>query len=270
MLAIMTISLLGIGHSNLSALREAFSEQIKANNAPASYYLEFQHIGQEPFRRGVSDSDGVEIIETEFNALPGHVEDALERARKAAAPLYPVIFLSLMGHYHFFRSTTNHPRPYDFVLREQPDLELRSDSEIISSALIEAALKREIEPCIDFLKYLVKRLPYRMFHYSSPPPIPDNQFLCGIRHIETTIKSHGISPAAFRLKMWILQERIYREACARLNIGYIGPAPRTHDEQGFLIRDYWTEDGFHGNLAYGQVMLQHVVNAIVENGATDV
>ena len=71
-----------------------------------------------------------------------------------------------------------------------------------------------------------------------------------------------MAPAAFRLKVWLLQERLYREMCEALDVGYIGAAPASRDAAGFLRPEFWGEDGMHGNVAYGGVMLRHVLATI--------
>ena len=50
--------------------------------------------------------------------------------------------------------------------------------------------------------------------------------------------------------------------CRELGVGYIGPSPETHDDQGFLLKEFWGDDGLHGNVKYGEVMLQHVLTTI--------
>ena len=71
-------------------------------------------------------------------------------------------------------------------------------------------------------------------------------------------------PADFRLKFWLLQNRIYRETYAEFNIDYIGAAPATCDDEGFLLQEFWGDDGIHANHGYGREMLRHVLKSISE------
>jgi hypothetical protein len=259
------IVLLGVGHSHLAALREAHYDKLRANRAPREYHLEFQHLAHDPFKM---EGVGAEEIRPKLKNVFEEIRGAISKARQIAIPNEPKLFFSLMGHYHFFRATTNHPRPYDFVLPERPDLDLDQDAQIIDSRLVEASLKEEIRPCLEFLEIVRAEARAHLFLYSSPPPIGDDEFLSQVRHIGK-FSEHGVSPADFRLKTWLLQERIYRQACKSLNVGYVGAAPHTCDAKGFLRREYWHEDGFHGNPKYGEVMLEHVLDAIMNRSGVE-
>jgi hypothetical protein len=67
------------------------------------------------------------------------------------------------------------------------------------------------------------------------------------------------------MKMWLEQEMQYRVGCAREDIKYIVLPPEAQDRNGFLREEYWSADGFHGNDAYGEMMLDYVSRVIRED-----
>jgi hypothetical protein len=98
-----------------------------------------------------------------------------------------------------------------------------------------------------------------MYQIESPPPIPDNQFLTEQQSpFSGKIKEFGVAPAAFRMKLWLLQAELINEKCAELRIGYLRRPQKAVDAQGFMLRPGWRADGVHTNAWYGELVLEQL------------
>ena len=248
--------LLGVGHSHLAALREAHYDRLKSGVRIENRDITFQHIDRDIFVPR-DQSASRYVYPDEINSI---VPDVAEVIRSLTEPQARIsIFLSFLGHQYFFNSVLNNSNSFDFVLPGRPDLGFNTSVRFVEWALVKKFMSREMEPCFLHAQAYRSVEFADLFYFSSPPPIGDNDYVGKIRHIGPQIAEFGISPPDFRLKMWILQEDITRHSCEELGITYVPAPPSSVDEQGYLLRDFWNEDGFHGNSAYGELMLDHVV-----------
>ena len=178
----MALSFLGIGHSHLGALKLAYDHNAGVAGIPDGVWLNFHHITPKPFLPIPEETEG-------WPYLPDYIEAALERARAVAEP---AIFLSLKGAQYFFASLTNYPRPYDFVLPERPDLDLRPDAQIVTASTMETIIRNTMTVCESYIKFLKTRQSGPIYHFSTPPPVADGDYL---------LKS-GSVPQGLRVLAW--------------------------------------------------------------------
>jgi hypothetical protein len=163
------------------------------------------------------------------------------------------------GNTHNIVGLVEHPRPFDFVLRENPDLPLRRDAEVVPPGIIESRLEHYLLAHLRVIDALHRLSDLPMTHVESPPPIPSDTFLrehAGI--FKSAAAERGFAPKWLRYKLWALCGRVIRQHCDAHAIGYISTPRSVMDADGFLVPEAWANDPTHGNSWYGK----QVVGAI--------
>ena len=100
------------------------------------------------------------------------------------------------------------------------------------------------------------------FSYVAPPP-PFAE-LAPEAVLPTTflpLLEKGIAPAAIRLKLYRVQNRIMQEHCEKAGIGMIHAPAAAQDSAGFLLDEYWDRDPTHGNARYGALVIDGLRSA---------
>jgi hypothetical protein len=70
-----------------------------------------------------------------------------------------------------------------------------------------------------------------------------------------------MTPLSVRLKVYLVYQRLLRQAAAECGIECLPPPPETVNEQGYL-RDEFAGDSVHGNKAYGELVVRQM-NALL-------
>ena len=153
----------------------------------------------------------------------------------------------------------NHPRPFDFALRERPHLPLRPEAEIVPAGLVAAALARLMEGPANQLAALRRATTLPILYIGSPPPVPDNDFVARQETVfAEPIGKLGVAPPALRWKLWRLQSRLFAGLCAANGIDFLPPPPEALDALGFLRQEAWHADCVHANHWYGEHVLRQI------------
>jgi hypothetical protein len=170
----------------------------------------------------------------------------------------PLIFTAVGGNAYFEIGLVNDPRPFDFVLRDAPDLPLTPDVDIIPGELVEASLRSKMSNALTVLKLLREQTDRPMYQISAPPPIPSNHYLATREVFAERIRKHGISSPMLRYKVWCLQCLLFKEVCATVNIRFLTAPQEAIDPKGFLRQEGWGADGVHANEWYGGLVLRQI------------
>ena len=239
-----------IGHSHVTALQRAYSEYLASSSGPRELSCEF-----------------VQLLEAEYAHLFTDDKDAKAWSRKLAAlverPSFggrrgaDLILAAVSGNEYHPVAMLWHSRPFDFVLPERPQLPLAPGAEIIPAGLVETALRRTVAGAAWLLQALRDATTLSIYQVASPPPIPDDDYLAGGNSIY--VRQNGrlsVPPAALRLKLWLLQQRLFRETCEATSVTFLETPDETVDEAGYMKLEGWHSDGVHGNHWYGL----HVLN----------
>ena len=62
------------------------------------------------------------------------------------------------------------------------------------------------------------------------------------------------------MKFWKLQTRVVERLCTEMGIEIMMPPAIARDNEGFLARDYYSNDATHANHRYGEQVLRQIQN----------
>jgi hypothetical protein len=182
-------------------------------------------------------------------------EDVGERSRELIVSL-------IGGNKHNILGLLNHPRPFDFVLPEEPDLPFTPGAECVPVDLVADSLAKRAANELDLLRLLRKATTVPMVHMESPPPNPSVDHIR--RHpgvFKDRIDELGVAPVHLRYKLWRVHSSVVRSACAEAGIGFV-PVPReAMDAQSMLLEPAWADDPTHGSTWYGALVLKQILDA---------
>jgi hypothetical protein len=172
-------------------------------------------------------------------------------------------FLSIDGNAHTLFALVKHPRPFDFVLAEQPDLPLDPESELIPEAFVEAALRDRMARTERLIGAMVRHLPVPLFQVESVPPVRSTEHILATQENVfwdmLKLGELGVAPAFLRYKLWRLHSRLVREFCDRHGVAFIPAPAESQDADGFLVEGACTRgDATHGNASYGEHILRQI------------
>ena len=252
------VKLLGVGHSHLIAITLAAR---KRRQLGVKRSTELSAIA-------LLDKKYQPIVNQGGEAFNENLEGAI---KKELAKNPDLVFSSIAGNEYVIFGLLQHKVPYDFVLCSDPDLPILDTNNIIPYRMMKEILYRqsggELYPS---MRALLRRKCGFLYHLEVPPPIFDVQHI--LTHLDTYFRNRMaiqgreyrsgyldesvVAPPYLRYKLWRLQSEIIKEACEQMGIGFIPAPANTMDENGFLLPQYWSTDATHGNVAYGEEVLQ--------------
>jgi hypothetical protein len=237
------ISVVAVGESHLVALMRACTD-IRQNLAAR---ITFIRVDQQKYRPVLNNRG-------ELN-LP---------IRKTIAEAKPKFILcSIGGNTHNVVGLLNHPRAFDFVLPEQPDLPLNENAEIVPSGIIHDVFKERLNknPFM-VMRAIAKSSDVPILHLETPPPLPTEYILrCPGAFFGARIQQLGVAPALLRYKLWRLHSAIVKEFCAESGVTFVSVPEQTLDPHGMLVETAWGDDPTHGNAWFGAQVLKKSLGA---------
>jgi hypothetical protein len=171
------------------------------------------------------------------------------------------VFSFVGGGAHTVIALASHPRRYDFVLPESPDLPVDSRAELVPVDAVRAVLEREAVPYLKLMRHLRSLARERLVHVEPPPPCPDNDAISP--HMPWSLfpgMLQEVAPPWLRYKAWRLHSKIVADWCALNDIAFLPIPGGAADAAGFLKQEYF-QDGVHANAAYGQLLLTQMQEA---------
>lgn len=232
------------------------------------FILGHSHLGAIMLNLRVSPIPGVEIdfvLCNEDRYKPLLIDDALnplvlERISSAKADLYVSM---LGGNDHSILSMLNHPRRFDVVLPEAPELYTDISAEVLPAGLVLAVLSKRVDNAARALTAYSAAAGRPMVHVESPPPIPSEEHIRNYPGVfRDVIAAQGVSPALLRYKFWRLHSRLYREACERLAVSFLPAPTEMQDTAGMMIERAWNPDPTHGNALYGAAVIDQLLREV--------
>ena len=249
--------ILALGFSHLGAIARAYRQRVEAGSPGFDLRVMNFNIDEQyrPFF-SVGPDKGI------------YYNDALIRDLKSAiADRKPALIIaSLWSNEHFVLSTFNDPRPFDFVLPQEPDRPLSETAEIVSYDLFFQFMRERCGPRYG-LGPLIKTwsdVPVCMI--SAPPPIEDLSQIPGgspNEAVSAKVKELGIAPPELRYKVWKSCESIFAQPSERDLIRFVRVPPESVDLRGSRRREYFATDWIHASDNYGELVLRQVDQLIV-------
>jgi hypothetical protein len=171
--------------------------------------------------------------------------------------------LSIYGNAHTLFALVKHPRPFDFVLAEQPELPLDPESELIPEAFVEAALRDRMTRTEPLIAGIARHFPVPLFQIESSPPVRSAEHVLATRESVfwdvLKLGELGVAPDFLRYKLWRLHSRLVREVCDKHGVTFVAAPSETQDADGFLVEAGCTRgDATHGNAWYGEHVLRQL------------
>ncbi len=166
-----------------------------------------------------------------------------------------VVVSAVGGSAHDIVGLAQHPRPFDLVLPEQPDLPLIPGAEIVPAGALAQTIRLKIEDeQLDLVRLLVAP-GRRVIHVESPPPsAPDARLASEMGMMPYAPEPHlGPSPVWLRYKLWRLHSAIVREACEAAGVEFL-PYPQVALVDGCYLRPEFYQRPCHANADYGELV----------------
>lgn len=247
----IVLNLLIVGHSHVRAILEAYEARPPDDRGNlTAWFVPLRDARFTPTFETKSDRWG----RPEKTLNP-----ALEQEITKRAPTADFIVSCIGGSEHNIFGLVNHPQPFDFVLDEAPDLELRTDCAVLPEAYVRAMLEPQVRGRLSLLKAIQALTGTKIAQIEPPPVVPSNDY---VRRYPGTFRQKvselGVSPPSFRWKVWRLCGFIVRDFCTANSIHYVESPPQTRDEQGYLVERAWGNGPTHGNTWYGEQVLSEL------------
>lgn len=246
--------LVGMGHSHVFAIKAA-AATYQADLASERVRVETIRVGDEPHRDY--------RVRSLVGGIGGFAWSAamLEEISKAESEA-DLVFSCFGGNAHNILGLVKHPRPYDFVLDDEPERPMAEGAEIVPMALIEDALARQggYPETIWSLRALRQTYKGLLVHCESPPQIPSEAHLFKYAGVfKEKFDQFGVAPAELRYKLWRVHSRLIKRECEALGINFIDAPPEMMDAQGFLVEQAWNPDATHANTVYGLAVIRQLI-----------
>lgn len=100
------------------------------------------------------------------------------------------------------------------------------------------------------------------FALAPPPPFLEIDEKTTLPRAFSTLLEAGIAPAAIRRKLHAVQSAVMKALYEDQGITLIEAPRGASDADGFLLRKLWGRDPTHGNLHYGQLVIEHLGNRL--------
>jgi hypothetical protein len=167
------------------------------------------------------------------------------------------VYSMLGGNEHTVLGLVRHPRPFDFVLPEDPQRALDPDAELLPYQAVRELLEQRTEPLFHKLSALARHCGPRLSHVESPPPATRWSVLAKPKAFRAALAQHGVAGGGLRYRLWRLYSSIVRSYCQRLGVPFIDAPAQTRTRSGFLLPQL-VGDATHGNARYGRMVLERI------------
>ncbi|GAC1338623.1 MAG: hypothetical protein NVSMB26_26230 [Beijerinckiaceae bacterium] len=162
------------------------------------------------------------------------------------------VMLVCGGNEHNVLGIVKKKRPFDFVLRAEPDLPLQPGYELVPEALIREILATYMAETLQTMRAFRAATKLPMLQLEPPPPLPNARVLAyPSEFFRRTIFRKNIAPELLRYKLWRVQSEIYRRLCDEIGVSYVRAPAAMIDARGLLVEAGWGSDATHANARYG-------------------
>lgn len=179
------------------------------------------------------------------------------------------LFIVWRGNQHMAEYLFASNPPFDFVLSDQVDLPIVTESVLVPEQMI----RERFSPSFDELETMLKNIlgiAHRgVFLCGTPPPKPDaaairgalakhEYFLKRVAGLGHNVDTIPITSSETLYKMWKLIQNMLRDIAEKHALQFV-PVPReSQTPAGFLREEFWSSDATHANSEFGRLFLQHL------------
>jgi hypothetical protein len=205
---------------------------------------------------------GQAIDAINFWHLPGAVQlqdGVTTLAEPVRARLVAPVFSLVGGAVHQDVGLIAHPRPFDFVLPENPGLPMAAGAEIIPFGAILSVMRQRTQPYLDIMSAVRAATQGPVFHMESPPTyaheqIPDDD----PGFVAYFGAGAAFSPPWLRFKLWRVHSAIVAAHCRASCIVFVPHPAEAVDADGFLLPEFHGTPA-HSNATYGALLLRQML-----------
>lgn len=162
------------------------------------------------------------------------------------------------GNTHHAYGLFEHPEPYDFVAPENSAL-AEGRRTIIPYAAMLAMMRVSLARHCTAISALKSLFSCPVYQILAPPPICDVRFLLEEPGTFGERAQYGLAPVSLRLKLFNLQNRVFRSHCEELGMPVIEPPAEALDAEGCLLPQFADPDGTHANSDYGHLLVPRIL-----------
>jgi len=237
-----------IGHSHINALILA-----ARNHHEFSERMHFFHL-----KRDIGDEPLLFDSGKEKKTLNSKIKNALV----SLSALDRTVIISLIGgNAHNVLGMLKHPIPFDFLNDESDEIIQDDGTVFISYAQMHDVMLHRVKYRFEILDIIKSCVSLPMFHLESPPPVGNCDYI--LKHLGPHFNQipgdKEVAPRSLRKKLWQLHSRVFEDHCNATDVGFIPVPPGTLDEEGFLKIEGYSSSATHGNVWYGEQVLNDVV-----------
>lgn len=223
------------------------------------------HAIKDALREAKPETDGFDVTALRIISKSGLGDITFDEGLAMCAQLTGSDFLAtaFRGNQYNTIGLIQHARPFDVMLTETAPM-VEGALEVIPLNLFRQFFYDTLKGGYGRLLLKVKETTKAPMACLAPPaPKEDGQLIK--RKAETFFRNAGIaefgvSPAQLRLKLWTLQDEALARYCAENSMIHLGNPSPARDENGYLRREYYFNDGTHGNSQYGALVIEQLVN----------
>jgi hypothetical protein len=172
-----------------------------------------------------------------------------------------IIISSFGGNSHVELGFVKHDEPFDFILKEFPNLPINKKYRLLSRDEVEHMLSGNagFPETIACLKSIDNFPNEKIYHIESPPPVFSNTLIYKKAvNFKSQFDKYGINDPFIRFKLWKLQSFLINDLCKKLRIEFVTSNRKIFlDNKSFLKKKYMT-DFCHANEKFAEIIFNNI------------
>lgn len=167
------------------------------------------------------------------------------------------IFCTFGGSEHSVLGLLESPVKFDFMTPNNPSVD--PSRKLVLEGLVRETLLRAMTNALNNARELRRLYECPITHLCTPPPFRELGAQSVLPRVFHDRLALGISPPPIRKKLHELHSDVARASQAALGIGFLGAPAGCMDADGYLLPQYWSNDPTHGNLQYGALVIEQIL-----------